>query len=193
MAEVDWENFGNVIDDDNSNIDKREFFDENGVNIFSKKSKDKTVEERIKTSRSLKIKHNKWNQVDYTEDYTDDKIVINPQYSRSSTSFNDVEFEKKVHEIIKNSKYNAILLGEEKVSINYQVVNDMIIYVYARIKNDYTLTKIFVFICEYCNIGLPSMWKRLSSYLQMQILRELREYSKLPSDILGTEEDFKLF
>ena len=69
----------------------------------------------------------------------------------------------------------------------------MIIYVYARIKNDYTLTKIFVFICEYCNIGLPSMWKRLSSYLQMQILRELREYSKLPSDILGTEEDFKLF
>lgn len=193
MAEVDWENFGNVIDDDNSNIDKREFLDENGINIFSKKSKDKTVEERIKTSRSLKIKHNKWNQVDYTEDYTDDKIVINPQYSRSSTSFNDVEFEKKVHEIIKNSKYNAILLGEEKVSINYQVVNDMIIYVYARIKNDYTLTKIFVFICEYCNIGLPSMWKRLSSYLQMQILRELREYSKLPSDILGTEEDFKLF
>ena len=193
MAEVDWENFGNVIDDDNSNIDKREFLDENGVNIFSKKSKDKTVEERIKTSRSLKIKHNKWNQVDYTEDYTDDKIVINPQCSRSFTSFNDVEFEKKVHEIIKNSKYNAILLGEEKVSINYQVVNDMIIYVYARIKNDYTLTKIFVFICEYCNIGLPSMWKRLSSYLQMQILRELREYSKLPSDILGTEEDFKLF
>ena len=194
MAEIDWDNFCNgIIDDDNGTSDKREVLDNNGVNIYSKKSEDKTVEERIKTSRSLKIKHNKWNQVDYTEDYGDDKITINPNYSHSSTSFNDVEFEKKVHEIIKNSKYNSIFLGDEKVSINYQIVNEMIIYIYARIKNEYTLAKLFVFICEYCNIGLTSMWKRLSSYLQMQILIELRDISKLPSDVLDSETDYKIF
>ena len=194
MAEIDWDNFCNgIIDDDNGTSDKREVLDNNGVNIYSKKSEDKTVEERIKTSRSLKIKHNKWNQVDYTEDYGDDKITINPNYSHSSTSFNDVEFEKKVHEIIRNSKYNSIFLGDEKVSINYQIVNEMIIYIYARIKNEYTLAKLFVFICEYCNIGLTSMWKRLSSYLQMQILIELRDISKLPSDVLDSETDYKIF
>lgn len=193
MADIDWENFcnGNIIDDDV--VDKKEYYDDNGVNIFSKKSEDKTVEERIKTSRSLKIKHNKWNQVDYTEDYGDDKITISPNYSSSSTSFNDVEFEKKVHDIISNSKYKTILLGDEKVSINYQVVNDMIIYIYSRIKNEYTLTNLFVFICEYCNIGLTSMWKRLSSYLQMQILTELKDFSKLPSDILDSDTKYKLF
>lgn len=194
MAEIDWDNFCNgIIDDDNGTSDKREVLDNNGVNIYSKKSEDKTVEERIKTSRSLKIKHNKWNQVDYTEDYGDDKITINPNYSHSSTSFNDVEFEKKVHEIIRNSKYNSIFLGDERVSINYQIVNEMIIYIYARIKNEYTLAKLFVFICEYCNIGLTSMWKRLSSYLQMQILIELRDISKLPSDVLDSETDYKIF
>lgn len=186
-----WNDFGSLIDDEEEVIDKREFIDENGVDIFKKKSEDKTVEERIKTSRSLKIKHNKWNQVDYTEDHNDERIVINPQYSQSSTSFVDVEFEKKVHEIIKNSKYNAILLGDEKVSINYQVVNDIIIYVFARVKNEYSLTKIFVFICEYCNIGLQSMFKRLSSYLQMQILKELKEISKLPDEFL--DNDIQLF
>ena len=40
---------------------KRVLLDENGVNIYEKSSKEKTVEERIKTSRSLKIKYNNWN------------------------------------------------------------------------------------------------------------------------------------
>lgn len=190
MTIEDWE-FNEPIDDNEEVVDKREFLDENGVNIFTKKSKDKTVEERIKTSRSLKIKHNKWNQVDYTEDFGEERITVNPQYYQSSTSFEDVEFEKRIHEIIKNSKYSAILLGDEKITINYQVVNDIIIYCYARLKNEYTLVRIFVIICEYCGIGLQSMWKRLSSYLQMQILQELSEVSKLPRELL--ENDIKLF
>lgn len=190
MTIEDWE-FNEPIDDNEEVVDKREFLDENGVNIFTKKSKDKTVEERIKTSRSLKIKHNKWNQVDYTEDFGEERITVNPQYYQSSTSFEDVEFEKRIHEIIKNSKYSAILLGDEKIAINYQVVNDIIIYCYARLKNEYTLVRIFVIICEYCGIGLQSMWKRLSTYLQMQILQELSEVSKLPRELL--ENDIKLF
>lgn len=190
MTIEDWE-FNEPIDDNEEVVDKREFLDENGVNIFTKKSKDKTVEERIKTSRSLKIKHNKWNQVDYTEDFGEERITVNPQYYQSSTSFEDVEFEKRIHEIIKNSKYSAILLGDEKITINYQVVNDIIIYCYARLKNEYTLVRIFVIICEYCGIGLQSMWKRLSTYLQMQILQELSEVSKLPRELL--ENDIKLF
>jgi hypothetical protein len=190
MTIEDWE-FNEPIDDNEEVVDKREFLDENGVNIFTKKSKDKTVEERIKTSRSLKIKHNKWNQVDYTEDFVEERITVNPQYYQSSSSFEDVEFEKRIHEIIKNSKYSTILLGDEKVTINYQVVNDIIIYCYARLKNEYTLVRVFVIICEYCGIGLQSMWKRLSSYLQMQILQELSEVSKLPRELL--ENDIKLF
>lgn len=190
MTIEDWE-FNEPIDDNEEVVDKREFLDENGVNIFTKKSKDKTVEERIKTSRSLKIKHNKWNQVDYTEDFTEERITVNPQYYQSSSSFEDVEFEKKIHEIIKNSKYSTILLGDEKVTINYQVVNDIIIYCYARLKNEYTLVRVFVIICEYCGIGLQTMWKKLSSYLQMQILQELSEVSKLPRELL--ENDIKLF
>lgn len=186
----EWEEYDGPIDDDEKVVDKREFLDDNGVNIYKKKSEDKTVEERIKTSRSLKIKHNKWNQVDYTDEHVEDRIVIHPQYYQSISSFEDVEFEKKVHEIIKNSKYKALLLGDESVSINYQVVNDMIIYCYARLKNDYTLARIFVLICEYCGIGLQAMWKRLSSYLQMKILQELREFSKLPSEFL--DNDVKL-
>lgn len=179
------------IDDNEKVVDKREFLDENGVDIYKKKSSEKTVEERIKTSRSLKIKHNKWNQVDYTEDYTEEKITIDPRACQFTSSFEDVEFEKKFHEIIKNSKYKPILLGDDKVSINYQVINDMVIYIYARMKQDYSLTQIFVLICEYCNVGLPSMWKRLSSYLQLQILTELKETSKLPMDLL--ENNIKLF
>ena len=42
------------IEDDDIAIDKRDFLDDNGVDIYSKKSGEKTVEERIKTSRSLK-------------------------------------------------------------------------------------------------------------------------------------------
>lgn len=186
---TDWE-YDEPIDDEEEVIDKREFLDENGINIFTKKSEDKTVEERIKTSRSLKIKHNKWNQVDYTDDYTEDRITVSPQYYQSSSSFEDVEFEKKIHEIIKNSKYSTILLGDEKVTINYQVVNDIIIYCYARLKNEYTLVRVFVIICEYCGIGLNSMWKRLSSYFQMQILQELKEVSKLPGEYLENEYKF---
>ncbi|MCM1218922.1 MAG: hypothetical protein NC548_30950 [Lachnospiraceae bacterium] len=179
------------IDDNEKVVDKREFLDENGIDIYKKKSSEKTVEERIKTSRSLKIKHNKWNQVDYTEDFTEEKITIDPRACQFTSSFEDVEFEKKFHEIIKNSKYKPILLGDDKVSINYQVINDMVIYIYARMKQDYSLTQIFVLICEYCNVGLPSMWKRLSSYLQLQILTELKETSKLPLDLL--ENNIKLF
>ena len=99
--------------------------------------------------------------------------------------------EKKFHEIIKNSKYKPILLGDDKVTINYQVINDMVIYVYARMKRDYSLSQIFVLICEYCNVGLPAMWKRLSSYFQMQILTELRDMSKLPNELL--KNDVNLF
>ena len=60
------------IEDDDIAIDKREFLDDNGVDIYSKKSGEKTVEERIKTSRSLKIKNNRWNQVYYTEDFSNE-------------------------------------------------------------------------------------------------------------------------
>lgn len=203
-----WEHDG-PIDDDEIVVDKRQFIkdetpdedeepakkvilDADGNDIFKKKSADKTVEERIKTSRSLKIKHNKWNQVDYAEDYNDDKITIDPQsYTTTSASYEDVEFEKKFHEIIKNSKYKPILLGDEKVTINYQIINDMVIYVYARMKKDYSLTQIFVLICEYCGVGLPAMWKRLSSYLQMQILIELKDVSSLPNNLL--DNDIELF
>lgn len=184
-----WEQ-DNPIEDTIVN-DKRVLLDENGKNIYKKKSSEKTVEERIKTSRSLKIKHNKWNQVDYTEDYTEEKITIDPKSCQFNSTFEDVEFEKKFHEIIKNSKYKPILLGDDKVTINYQVINDMVIYVYARMKRDYSLSQIFVLICEYCNVGLPAMWKRLSSYFQMQILTELRDMSKLPNELL--KNDVNLF
>ena len=185
----DWEQ-DSPIEDTIVN-DKRVLLDENGKNIYKKKSSEKTVEERIKTSRSLKIKHNKWNQVDYTEDYTEEKITIDPKSCQFNSTFEDVEFEKKFHEIIKNSKYKPILLGDDKVTINYQVINDMVIYVYARMKRDYSLSQIFVLICEYCNVGLPAMWKRLSSYFQMQILTELRDMSKLPNELL--KNDVNLF
>ena len=185
----DWEQ-DNPIEDTIVN-DKRVLLDENGKNIYKKKSSEKTVEERIKTSRSLKIKHNKWNQVDYTEDYTEEKITIDPKSCQFNSTFEDVEFEKKFHEIIKNSKYKPILLGDDKVTINYQVINDMVIYVYARMKRDYSLSQIFVLICEYCNVGLPAMWTRLSSYFQMQILTELRDMSKLPNELL--KNDVNLF
>ena len=65
-----------INDEEDIAEDKRDFLGNDGVNIFSKKSGEKTVEERIKTSRTLKIKNNKWNQVDYTEDFSNDKITI---------------------------------------------------------------------------------------------------------------------
>ena len=66
MINDEWENLDKVLDDDDIAVDKRNFLDEDGVDIFTKKSGDKTVEERIKTSRTLKIKNNNWNQVDYS-------------------------------------------------------------------------------------------------------------------------------
>ena len=167
--------------------------DENGIDVSKKKSSEKTVEERIKTSRSLKIKYNKWNQVDFTEDnYQQDKITIDKDYSgQRMSSFDDVEFEQKFHEIIKNSKYKAILLDDdcEKVVINYQIINDILLYIYARMKNEYTLSRIFVMVCEYCGINIQTMWKRLSSYIQKTILEELSEYSPLASLELDKEEN----
>ena len=51
-------NLTNEWIDDEEDIaeDKRDFLGNDGENIFSKKSGEKTVEERIKTSRTLKIK-----------------------------------------------------------------------------------------------------------------------------------------
>lgn len=190
MSLDNWEH-NKPIEDNEKVVDKRVLLDEQGNNIYKKKSSEKTVEERIKTSRSLKIKHNKWNQVDYVEDFNDDKITIDPKSCQFTSTFEDVEFEKKFHDIITNSKYKPILLGDEKVTINYQVINDMLIYVYARMKTEYSLCQIFVLICEYCNVGLPAMWKRISSYFQMQILTELKETSKLPTELL--QNDVNLF
>lgn len=175
-------------------IERNKFLDENGVDIRTKKSKDKTVDERIKTSRSLKIKYNKWNQVDFTEDIPQEKISIDKNYTQQSYSYDDIEFEKKFHEIIKNSKYKAILLDEdcERVVINYQVINDILIYTFGKMKKEYTLSRIFVMVCEYCGINLQTMWKRLSSYMQKQILEELCEYSSLPNLELNNDNN-KLF
>lgn len=183
---IDW-------DDDLDNIleDKREILDENGVNIFTKKSSEKTVEERIKTSRSLKIKNNKWNQVDYTEDFQNDQITIDPHSYQYNSTYEDVEFEKIFQKTVENSKYRELLLGDEKTTINYQVINDIIIFCYGKLKSDYTLTQIFVLTCEYCGIGLMTMWKRLSTYIQMRILEELTEVSKLPKELLINK--YKLF
>ena len=119
----DWyeKEFNHLLEEDVI-LEKKKIVDENGVDIFTKKSKDKTVDERIKTSRSLKIKYNKWNQVDFTEDNQQDKIVIDKEYSEQNmSSFEDVEFEKKFHDIIKDSKYKALLLDDdcEKVVVNY--------------------------------------------------------------------------
>lgn len=175
-------------------IERNKFLDENGVDIRTKKSKDKTVDERIKTSRSLKIKYNKWNQVDFTEDIPQEKISIDKNYTQQTYSYDDIEFEKKFHEIIKNSKYKAILLDEdcERVVINYQVINDILIYTFGKMKKEYTLLRIFVMVCEYCGINLQTMWKRLSSYMQKQILEELCEYSSLPKLELNNDNN-KLF
>lgn len=164
--------------------EKKKQLDENGVDIFKKKSSDKTVEERIQTSRSLKIKHNKWNQVDYAEDLSNDKITIDPQCCHYNSTYEDVEFQKIFHNIIINSKYKAILLGDDKVVITYQIINDIIIYCYARMKEEYTMAQIFVLVCEYCGVGITSTWKKLSTYLQIQILEDLKEVSKLPNEVL---------
>jgi hypothetical protein len=169
------------VETDEIIVDRSKFFDENGVDIYKKKSSEKTVEERIKTSRSLKIKYNKWNQVDFTEDAPQEKIVIDSNFTGGVSSYEDLEFERKFHELIKNSKYKSLLfnLDTEKVAINYQIINDILLYTYARMKKEYSLSKVFVLVCEYCKINIQTMWKKLSSYIQKRILEELTEYSPL--------------
>lgn len=159
--------------------------------ITRKKSGEKTVEERIKTSRSLKIKNNKWNQVDYTEDFSTEKISIDPDYGYASSSYEDLEFENDYYNVINESKYRELLLGSSKISVSYQIVNEIILYCYARLKCDYSLVQIFVLTCEYCRINIQTMWKKLNVYLQIQILKELKEVSRLPKDEL--ENTTKLF
>ena len=181
----------NILIEDDDLVNKRVYLDENGVDIFTKKSGEKTVEERIKTSRTLKIKNNKWNQVDYTEDYNNEKITIDPHSYQYTSSYTDVELEKTFQQIIENSKYKELLLGEDKIIINYQTVNEIIIYCYPKMKQDYSMTQLFVLVCEYCGVNLQVMWKRLSTYLQIQILKELKEVSKLPNEILNN--NVKLF
>ena len=51
---TDWFDSDIPKDDNEKIIDKREFLDKDGNDIYKKKSADKTVEERIKTSRTLK-------------------------------------------------------------------------------------------------------------------------------------------
>ena len=94
----------------------------------------------------------------------------------------DVVFEEKFYDIIFNSKYKSLLLGEDKITVNYQIVNEILFFVYAKLKVDYSLSQILVMLCEYCGINIQTMWKKLSSYAQMEILKELREFSKLPKE-----------
>ena len=161
---------------------KRVLLDENGVNIYEKSSKEKTVEERIKTSRSLKIKYNNWNNVDWCEN-TGENFTIDPMTCQFRSTWEDVEFEKKFYNIIFNSKYKSLLLGEEKITVNYQIVNEILFFVYAKLKIEYSLSQILVMLCEYCGINIQTMWKKLSSYAQMEILKELSEVSKLPREV----------
>ena len=160
---------------------KRVLLDENGVNIYEKSSKEKTVEERIKTSRSLKIKYNNWNNVDWCEN-TGENFTIDPMACQFRSTWEDVEFEKKFYNIIFNSKYKSLLLGEDKITVNYQIVNEILFFVYAKLKVEYSLSQILVMLCEYCGINIQTMWKKLSSYAQMEILKELSEVSKLPRE-----------
>lgn len=175
-------------DSDSEVVCKRVLLDENGVNIYEKSSKEKTVEERIKTSRTLKIKYNNWNQIDWCEDNME-TFTIDPMACQFRSSWEDVEFEKKFYDIIFNSKYKSLLLGEDKITVNYQTVNEILFFIYAKMKLDYSLSQILVMLCEYCGINIQTMWKKLSSYAQMEILKELSTVSKLAKE---TEEN-KLF
>lgn len=169
------------LEDDIETSKKRVLLDENGVNIYEKSSKEKTIEERIKTSRTLKIKYNNWNNVDWCEDNVE-TFTIDPLSCQFRSTWENVEFEKKFYDIIFNSKYKSLLLGEDKITVNYQIVNEILFFVYAKMKIDYSLSQILVMLCEYCGINIQTMWKKLSSYAQMEILKELREFSKLPKE-----------
>ena len=188
IDELEMEDFDFEDDDDIEESRKRILLDENGVNIYEKSSKEKTVEERIKTSRTLKIKYNNWNNVDWCEDHSEN-FTIDPMACQFRSTWEDVEFENKFYDIIFNSKYKSLLLGDEKITVNYQTVNEILFFIYAKMKLDYSLSQILVMLCEYCGINIQTMWKKLSSYAQMEILKELSEVSKLPKE---TEEN-KLF
>jgi hypothetical protein len=178
--ELDLEIDGLDFEDIETN-GKRVLLDENGVNIYEKSSKEKTVEERIKTSRTLKIKYNNWNNVDYCENNIE-TFTIDPMACQFRSTWEDVEFEKKFYDVIFNSKYKSLLLGEEKTTVNYLIVNEILFFVYAKLKVYYSLSQILVMLCEYCGINIQTMWKKLSSYAQMEILKELKEVSKLPKE-----------
>lgn len=180
IEELDLE-IDNLDFEDIETSGKRVLLDENGVNIYEKSSKEKTVEERIKTSRSLKIKYNNWNNVDWCEN-TGENFTIDPMACQFRSTWEDVEFEKKFYDIIFNSKYKSLLLGEDKITVNYQIVNEILFFVYAKLKIEYSLSQILVMLCEYCGINIQTMWKKLSSYAQMEILKELSEVSKLPRE-----------
>ena len=180
VEELDLE-IDNLDFEDIETTGKRVLLDENGVNIYEKSSKEKTVEERIKTSRSLKIKYNNWNNVDWCEN-TGENFTIDPMACQFRSTWEDVEFEKKFYDIIFNSKYKSLLLGEDKITVNYQIVNEILFFVYAKLKVEYSLSQILVMLCEYCGINIQTMWKKLSSYAQMEILKELSEVSKLPRE-----------
>ena len=85
--------------DDVEENTKRVLLDENGVNIYEKSSKEKTVEERIKTSRTLKIKYNNWNNVDWCGENTE-SFTIDPMACQFRSTWEDVEFEHKFYDII---------------------------------------------------------------------------------------------
>ena len=146
--EIDDIDFENIEEND-----KRVLLDENGVNIYKKTSKEKTVEERIKTSRSLKIKYNNWNNVDWCAE----TFTIDPMSCQFRSTWEDVEFEKKFYETIFNSKYKSLLLGEDKITVNYQTVNEILFFVYAKLKVDYSLSQILVMLCEYCGINIQTI------------------------------------
>ena len=57
------------------------------------------------------------------------------------STWEDVEFEKENFMIlIFNSKYKSLLLGEDKITVNYQTVNEILFFVYAKLKVDYSLS-----------------------------------------------------
>ena len=121
----------------------------------------------------LKIKYNNWNNVDWCEDNVE-TFTIDPMNCQFRSTYENVEFEKKFYNIIFNSKYKSLLLGEEKITVNYQIVNEILFFLYAKMKVDYSLSQILVMLCEYCGINIQTMWKKLSSYAQMEILKVLR-------------------
>ena len=115
-----------IIEEDDIAVDRRSFLDDDGIDIYTKKSGEKTVEERIKTSRTTKIKHNNWNNVDYAEDLGTEKITINPHSCQYRSTYEDVEFEKKFQKIIENSKYKELLLGELLKELGKNSCGDLI-------------------------------------------------------------------